>query len=159
MTTNVKAIATFLPMRNNIITGYIQFEQSIQGGPTTIYGYIKGLSVGKHGIHIHQYGDLSNGCESAGPHYNPYGKTHGGPGQPNRHVGDLGNIECRMPGELVTFHLVDPLVSLIGPTSVIGRTLIIHADEDDLGQTSHPLSKTTGNSGERIACAIIGIKG
>ncbi len=154
----VKAIATFLPS-NNGISGMIQFEQSVKGGQTVMYGHINGLSVGKHGLHIHQYGDLSNGCESAGPHYNPYGKTHGGPEDTNRHVGDLGNLECRFVGETVFFHLTDNLISLIGPTSVIGRTLIIHADEDDLGKTSHPLSKTTGNSGERIACAIIGIKG
>lgn len=155
--TTVKSIATFISSTG--ITGIIQFEQSIKGGPTTIFGHLKGLSVGKHGIHIHQYGDLSNGCESAGPHYNPYGKQHGGPGNRERHVGDLGNIECRFIGETVFFHLIDPLVSLIGPTSVIGRALVIHEDEDDLGKSAHPLSKTTGNSGERIACAIIGIKG
>ena len=27
----------------------------------------------------HEKADFSNGCMSAGPHYNPFGKTHGGP--------------------------------------------------------------------------------
>lgn len=44
-----------------------------------IEGHISGLSQGQHGFHIHQYGDSRKGCDSAGPHFNPFGKTHGGP--------------------------------------------------------------------------------
>jgi len=46
--------------------------------PTHIWGQIKGMLMGKHGFHIHTFGDLSNGCVSAGPHYNPFNTTHGG---------------------------------------------------------------------------------
>lgn len=31
----------------------------------------------------------------------------------------------------------------------------VHADSDDLGKGNHALSKTTGNSGSRVACGII----
>ena len=55
----------------------------------TIWGLVKGF----HGFHIHQYGNLENGCTSAGGHYNPFGKKHGGPEMQERHVGDMGNIE------------------------------------------------------------------
>jgi Cu-Zn family superoxide dismutase len=157
-----KAVATFSPSSStenmkNGISGVIHFEQSLKNNYTTIYGYINGLKTGKHGIHIHQYGDLTSGCESAGPHFNPFGKNHSSPKNPNRHVGDLGNIDCKSENSTTFFSLKDDLVSLIGPYSVIGRTLVIHQDEDDLGLTNHPLSLTTGNSGPRIACAIIGI--
>jgi len=66
-----------------------------------------------------QSGDLSGGCASAGPHYNPFGKTHGAPSAPNRHVGDLGNIQADELGE-ANFVLTDGLLSLNGPTSIIG---------------------------------------
>jgi superoxide dismutase, Cu-Zn family len=48
-------------------------------------------------------------------------------------------------------------MSLYGFHSVIGRSLVVHTDRDDLGLTDHPLSKTTGNSGGRLACGIIAI--
>jgi Cu/Zn superoxide dismutase len=37
-----------------------------------------------------------------------------------------------------------------------GRSLIVHADEDDLGHGPHEDSGTTGHSGLRIGCAIFG---
>ena len=49
------------------------------GTETTITYRIEGLLPGSHGFHIHEFADFSNGCVSAGPHYNPHGKTHGGP--------------------------------------------------------------------------------
>jgi Cu-Zn family superoxide dismutase len=53
--------------------------------------------------------------------------------------------------------MTDSLVKLIGPTSIIGRSIVLHADEDDLGLTGHALSKTTGNAGARVACGVIGV--
>ena len=41
-------------------------------------------------------------------------------------------------------------------TNIIGRGLIIHADEDDCGQGGQPDSLITGHAGKRIACAVIG---
>ena len=54
---------------------------------------IKGLKDGLHGIHIHEFGNLTNGCTTAGGHYNPFKKNHGGIDTNQRHVGDLGNIK------------------------------------------------------------------
>jgi Cu-Zn family superoxide dismutase len=88
--TTVVAVCT---LAGDNITGTITFEQDAKGGPTTIKGEVKGLTPGLHGFHVHQYGDLSQGCASAGGHFNPFGKTHGAPSSSTRHVGDLGNIE------------------------------------------------------------------
>ncbi|VDO73315.1 unnamed protein product [Onchocerca flexuosa] len=73
MSTNAIAV-----LRGDIVSGIIRFKQDKEGLPTTVTGEIKGLTPGLHGFHIHQYGDTTNGCISAGPHFNPYNKTHGG---------------------------------------------------------------------------------
>ena len=102
-----------------------------------------------------EFGDLSNGCVTAGPHYNPHGKTHGAPDAAERHVGDLGNVEVGADG-IAHVNMEDAQVQLIGALSVIGRSLIMHQDADDLGLGGHELSKTTGNAGARVCCGVIG---
>lgn len=92
---------------------------------------------------------------TAGPHYNPYGLTHGGPNVAERHVGDLGNVIANESGN-AEYHGEDSLITLFGKFSVLGRSCVLHAGEDDLGQGGHELSKTTGNSGGRVACGVIG---
>ena len=64
-------------------------------------------------------GDLSGGCLSAGAHFNPFNKDHGAPGDYERHVGDLGNIESDADGN-AKFTLEDSQISLNGPTSIVG---------------------------------------
>ena len=72
-----------------------------------------------------------------------------------RHVGDLGNVEAYSDGTAI-YNREDHLVTLFGDYSVLGRSCVLHADEDDLGEGGHELSKTTGNAGGRIACGVIG---
>ena len=73
-----------------------------------------------------------------------------------RHVGDLGNVTAGDDGK-APIDIKDKQVTLTGPLSVIGRTMVIHADVDDLGKGGHELSSTTGNAGGRLACGVIGI--
>lgn len=136
------------------------------------------MAKGLHGFHVHEFGDNTNGCTSAGPHFNPKGKEHGAPSDENRHVGDLGNVESSGDGptKVKYFHLLsyenlhyisycfslqvnitDSQISLFGPNSILGRTIVVHADPDDLGKGGHELSKSTGNAGARIGCGVIGI--
>jgi Cu-Zn family superoxide dismutase len=73
-----------------------------------------------------------------------------------RHVGDLGNIKTNNKGE-AKYTFYDNVIKLRGTKcNIIGRGLIIHADEDDCGQGANAESKKTGNAGKRIACAVIG---
>jgi len=129
---------------------------------------VKGLTPGKHGFHIHEKADFSDGCVSAGPHYNPFGKTHGAPSDAERHVGDLGNIEPDASG-VAKGIITDRLIKIEGEHTVVGRSFMVHADPDDLGKgdnsdptTKPPVngkcSKVTGNAGARIACGEIKLK-
>lgn len=61
------------------VKGVIRFTQEAENKPTLIEGKIEGLPVGQHGFHVHEWGDNSKGCMSAGAHFNPFKKTHGGP--------------------------------------------------------------------------------
>jgi len=138
----------------NEVTGRIMFMQH-SGGPVYMMGNITGLAPGKHGFHIHELGDIGDGCNSVGHHYNPSLIQHGGPADPYRHVGDLGNIEANADG-MATVEDSDFLVSLTGPYSVLGRALVISSEKDDFGRGGDKESITTGNSGKPVACGIIG---
>jgi len=135
------------------VQGTVWFTES--GDSVKITGELTGLNAGNHGFHVHEFGDSTNGCISAGPHFNPFKKEHGGPADGERHVGDLGNVVAGADGK-AKVDITDKLIKLSGECSVVGRSLVIHADPDDLGRGGHELSKTTGNAGARSACGVIG---
>ena len=140
------------------VHGVIRLSQKASGGKTTLVVDLKGfnhtLRVTKHGFHVHEKGNLSESCNGAGAHYNPKHKSHGAPSDSNRHVGDLGNVEVNTEGEVQT-EIKDSLVSLIGKYSVIGRAIVVHELQDDLGRGGFNDSKTTGHAGRRLGCCII----
>ena len=123
-----------------------------EGQGTVIVGKITGLAPGKHGFHIHEFGDLTNGCESAGGHYNPDDASHGG--LEEGHVGDLENVIANTDG-VADFTIIAKRVDLIGERSVVGRSIVVHSDEDDLGKGGDDESLKTGNAGKRLACGVI----
>jgi Cu-Zn family superoxide dismutase len=146
------AIAVF---DSNKIKGTVRFTEN--GDNVLIDIDITGLKkASKHGFHIHEFGDMSDKCESMCAHFNPYGKSHGGPDSKERHVGDLGNIVTDSNGN-ARYQISDSMIKLRGTKcNIIGRGLIIHADEDDLGKGGKEDSLITGHAGKRIACAVIG---
>ncbi|KAA0203741.1 Superoxide dismutase-like [Hyalella azteca] len=137
------------------IRGFLKLRQDQPPvGKTHITGHITGLTPGPHGFHIHQTGNLTEGCKSTGGHYNPFERVHGAPHDHVRHVGDLGNIVANERGEALV-DITDHQVTLVGPNSVVGRAFVVHEGRDDLGQGGHETSKTTGNAGGRVGCGVI----
>lgn len=143
------AVCVLHPTEGNSAEGTVTF--STNGSGVKVVADLRGLTPGKHGFHIHQYGDCSapDGT-SAGGHFNPENVEHGGADASVRHVGDLGNIEADTDGN-AHYERVDDMISLNGKHSIIGRGIIVHAGEDDL--TTQP----TGAAGARVACGVIGI--
>jgi Cu-Zn family superoxide dismutase len=154
MSNPISAIAVF---DTNKIKGIVRFTEDLKNECVIINISLSGLKKsGLHGFHVHECGDMSDKCESMCAHFNPYGKSHGGPDSLNRHVGDLGNLETDANGNAV-YTTTDSMIKLRGTKcNIIGRGLIIHADEDDCGKGGFPDSLTTGHAGKRIACAVIG---
>jgi Cu-Zn family superoxide dismutase len=113
-----------------------------------------GLMSGEHGFHIHSLADFSDGCASTGKHYNPFGKTHGGPVAEERHVGDLGNVAADDQG-LAEGMLVDTVAKLYGEHTILGRSMVVHMFPDDMGLGGFDDSSTTGHAGGRLACGEI----
>jgi len=145
---DVKAVAVLHPTAGNTVSGTIWLTKTSDG--TQITADVSGLKPGKHGFHIHQWGDCSAADgTSAGGHYNPFNREHGGPDADMRHIGDLGNLSATGDGT-AHYERTDSYVTLDGPNSVIGRAFVLHAGEDDMQ------SQPTGNAGGRLACGVIG---
>lgn len=83
-------------------------------------------------------------------------RDHGAPSDFNRHTGDLGNIEANADG-VATIDTTDKEIKLMGFHSIVGRSCLVHALEDDLGRGGNEESKKTGNAGARIGCGVIGV--
>jgi superoxide dismutase, Cu-Zn family len=149
---NPAAVAVLHPTRDSEVRGTVEFMKTPQG--VRVVAEIQGLTPdSKHGFHIHEFGDCTaEDAASAGDHYNPTDQPHGGPTDQRRHVGDFGNIEADADGH-ARFEMVDSVIMLEGPHSIIGRSVVVHAEEDDL--TTQP----SGEAGDRLACGVIGIAG
>ena len=154
---NKNIIATAFIQHPNI-NGIIDFYEDYKSNNVLIIGQLKSnkFKDSQHGFHIHEAGDLSEKCMGACAHFNPYNKNHGGPNSYERHVGDLGNIYFDKRG-VANINMIDSYIKLRGTKSnIIGRSVVIHVNEDDLGMGGHEDSLTTGHAGPRITCAVIG---
>ena len=163
----MNAICVFTNNVNKNTSGYVEFKETNRGLQIKIL--ISGISPGKHGFHIHEYGDLMEGCSSLCSHFNPTNLLHGGRNSTERHLGDLGNIIADSKGN-VNMTIYEKFLKINGKFGIIGRSVVVHADEDDLGlggldkngniidEKINQESKNTGNAGKRIACGVIGYK-
>ncbi|XP_014222507.1 superoxide dismutase [Cu-Zn], chloroplastic-like [Trichogramma pretiosum] len=140
-----------------VVWGHLKLTQSGLQGPVTVTGTLSGLTPNQlHGFHVHEKGDITGGCKSAGSHFNPDKRQHGGPDDFSRHVGDLGNVLADAQG-VAHINMVDRQIALLGNRSIVGRAFVVHALPDDLGRGGNEGSRTTGNAGDRLACGVVGI--
>lgn len=148
----VRAVAELKPTEGNRVSGTVTF--SSRNGAIWVVADIEGLEPGRHGFHVHEKGDCSAAdASSAGGHFNPDSAPHGAPENPpaQRHAGDLGNLEVDAEGK-AHYERADPLLSLTGPDSIVGKSVIVHASADDLS------SQPAGNAGPRLACGVIQVR-
>ncbi len=144
-----KAIAVLHPTQGSSVGGTVTF--TADGDAVKVVADLTGLTAGKHGFHIHEFGDCSDPkAASAGGHFNPANHQHGAPDATDRHAGDLGNIEADASGK-AHLEMTDQMMKLSGADSIVGHAVIVHEKADDLK------TQPTGDAGGRLACGVIGI--
>jgi superoxide dismutase, Cu-Zn family len=155
---NSKATCIMKSASNNETIGVIEFTNDGWGW-VRFKGQLKSVDLndGPHGFHVHQFGDMSRGCESMGPHFDDtlFPHTHGDINTHRSHWGDLGNVDAK--DGIVDIDIRCKTISLspISPKFVVGRGLVLHQNRDDLGMGGNEESLKTGNSGHRVACGVI----
>ena len=144
-----RATARLQSTTGSTAIGTVSFTQT--GDRVIVSGQVSGLKANaEHGFHVHEKGDCSSGDGmSTGGHFNPGGQPHGNHAAQTHHAGDLPSLKADAGG-IAKFSFESRTIAVGGGASdIVGRGLIVHRDPDDY--TTQP----TGNSGPRLACAVI----
>jgi Cu-Zn family superoxide dismutase len=137
------------PKSGSSVSGTVVFSPGSDMKSMQVDIALSGLEPGKHGVHIHELDDCSaEDASSAGGHFNPFNNEHGAPLSDSHHLGDMGNVEANSEGDVRVTLMLDDM-SFSGPNSILQRSVVVHAEPDDL--TSAP----AGNAGKRIGCGEI----
>lgn len=126
------------------LSGTVRFYQF--GQKVLVVTDLRGLPENDSGffaLHIHEggscdYGDTDNPFPATGMHYNPYEKKH------PEHAGDLPPLLRAGDGAYSAV-----LTDRFSVWDVIGRTVVVHAQGDDLH------TQPAGGAGTKIACGVI----
>ncbi|EDV23287.1 Copper chaperone for superoxide dismutase [Trichoplax sp. H2] len=123
------------------VKGLVRFTQ-LSADKCMIEGTVDNLRPGNYDIKIHEYGDLSDGCNNCGDIFNPYEYPHGNNNTSARKLGDIGSMTANKNGRAM-FRIEDDTVKV---WDVIGRSVIIHDKQVE----------SSGKSlASRITCGII----
>lgn len=140
--------AAIEPRSGSTTNGYVTFQQRLDG-TVTVQASLADTTEGLHGLHVHEIGDCSDPeAKSAGGHFNPGNHPHGPFGE-DSHAGDLGNVVVSKEHQGASTQVTRALTVLEGPSSVVGKAVVVHATVDDL------ITQPTGNSGGRIGCGVV----
>ena len=141
-----EAVVVLVPSKGSDVGGTILLTQ--HKGYVQLSGEVSGLTPGKHGFHIHEFGDMrSDDGTATGGHYNPDKTPHGGPHSKERHAGDFGNINAGANGVAK----VNIKAKGLDLHHVVGRAIVVHGGADDLK------SQPSGAAGPRVAVGVIGL--
>ena len=161
------------------LEGFVFFKQKDEKSSVKVTVYLKGFEDGTYGFHVHEKSmdeikdpcsDIHDCCSQLGGHFhvgekwspfNPNGTPHGD------HTGDLC-FNIHFENRVCDFSFDDTKISLYQdqPNNVVGRSIVIHEEEDDKGlvlydeDTDENILKNinrliSGNAGNRIACGQI----
>lgn len=142
------AVATMTPTSGSDSRGTVRLTQ-LADGAVEVAVNLAGVPPGVHGFHVHENGDCGDNGNAAGGHFNPLGQPHGSPADQPHHAGDWGNVTADNDGNVNARFTTRSITLATGPTSAVGRAIILHANPDDLA------TQPTGNAGARIACGIV----
>jgi Cu-Zn family superoxide dismutase len=156
----VRAVCVLKGSENNTIQGVINFAQMIGINQLKITGEIQGLPTDrKLAIHVHEYGDLTNGPISTGNRFNPEKKSSSATKDQTTYVNDeFGSLQINPEGP-TKIDVIDKRLTLFGPSSIIGRSVVIidEKEEDILRIETEENKGSVTISSNRLAAGVIGI--
>jgi len=138
------AMAVVEPASGATARGTIHFQE-MKDGSVDVQVDLTGVPPGTHGFHVHEGAD----CGASGVHFNPNSMPHAGPDAASHHAGDFGNVAAEANGEVHARFTTRSITVHESSISVVGRTVILHADADDLR------TQPSGGAGEAIACGPV----
>lgn len=140
-------------LNGKLIKGFVSFQQNSIKDPIKITVNLTGLptrrGINKHGLHIHlnsiksNSDDVAERCDSTGPHFNPSNQSHGDILAARKHAGDYGNVISDNYGNIFAI-FTDHTNKLYGESGIVGRSVVLHEKEDDLGSIANVNSLSTG---------------
>ena len=151
----LKAVCVLLD-KNYSRKGIVRFREHASG--VEVFMKIWDIPEGEHGFHIHKTGNMVEGAHSLCEHFTINKKhTHGDLNDPDAHSGDLGNVVIGSDG-YGEINLIAKFLHIRGDVSesILGRSVVVHDDRDDLGKGGFSDSKISGHSGGRLLYGVIG---